>query len=146
MRQHEVCIVPEFFVAISINFLKWDRYLLWVIKHMLFPYHISRFGKTSLWLDTCFTSLISRSDNDSTSVERCDQSSSTYLGSWFITCPLYVDGIDTQFSVMAVTPQTPKCHHNRGVAEVVVTFGSLWCHSHDRKRGINFYSIMVPQN
>ena len=56
-----------------------------------------------------------------------------------------VEGIDTSFSVMAVTPQTPKCHHNRGAAEVVVTFGSLWCHSHDRKRGINFYSIMVPQ-
>ena len=43
---------------------------------------------------------------------------------------------------MAATPQTPKCHHNRGAAEVVVTFGSLWCRSHDRKRGINFYSIM----
>ena len=50
-----------------------------------------------------------------------------------------------QFQVMAVTPQTPKCHHNRGAAEVVVTSGSLWCHSHERKRGINFYSIMVPQ-
>ena len=57
-----------------------------------------------------------------------------------------VEGIDTKFEVMAVTPQTPKYHHNRGVAEVVVTFGSLWCHSHDRKRGINFYSITVPQN
>ena len=56
------------------------------------------------------------------------------------------EGIDTEFEVMAVTPQTPKCHHNRGAAEVVVTFGSLWCHSYDRKRGINFYSIMVPQN
>ena len=43
---------------------------------------------------------------------------------------------------MAVTPQTPKCHHNRGAASVMVTFGSLWCHSHDRKRGINFNSIM----
>ena len=42
-----------------------------------------------------------------------------------------VEGIDTEFEVMAVTPQTPKCHHNRGAAEVVVTFGSLWCHSHD---------------
>ena len=39
--------------------------------------------------------------------------------------------IDTSFSVMAVTPQTPKCHHNLGCASVVVTFGSLWCHSHD---------------
>ena len=58
----------------------------------------------------------------------------------------FVEGIDTEFEVMAVTPQTPKCHHNRGAAEVVVTFGSLWCDSHDRKRGINFYSIMVPQN
>ena len=59
---------------------------------------------------------------------------------------LMAEGIDTEFEVMAVTPQTPKCHHNRGAAEVVVTFGSLWCHSHDRKRGINFYSIMVPHN
>ena len=57
-----------------------------------------------------------------------------------------VEGIDTEFEVMAVTPQTPKCHHNRDAAEVVVTFGSLWCHSHDRKQGINFCSIMVPQN
>ena len=56
------------------------------------------------------------------------------------------EGIDTEFEVMAVTPQTPKCHHNRGAAEVVVTFGSLWCHTHDRKRGVNFYSIMEPQN
>ena len=63
-----------------------------------------------------------------------------------ITSLTIVEGIDTEFEVMAVTPQTPKCHHNRGVAEVVVTFGSLWCHSHDRKRGINFYFIMVPQN
>ena len=31
-------------------------------------------------------------------------------------------------------------------ASVVVTFGSLWGHIHDRKRGNNFYSIMVPQN
>ena len=38
---------------------------------------------------------------------------------------VYIEGIDTKFSVMAVTPQTPKCHHNRGVAEVVVTLGSL---------------------
>ena len=58
----------------------------------------------------------------------------------------FIEAIDIEFEVMAVTPQTPKCHHNRGAAEVVVTFGSLWCHSHDRKRGINFYSIMVPQN
>ena len=58
----------------------------------------------------------------------------------------WAEGIHTEFEVMAVTPQTPKCHHNRGVAEVVVTFGSLWCHSHDRKRGINFYSIIVPHN
>ena len=50
------------------------------------------------------------------------------------------EGIDTEFEVMAVTPQTPKYHHNRGVAEVVVTFGSLWCHSHDRKQGINYAS------
>ena len=28
---------------------------------------------------------------------------------------------------MAVTPQTPKCHYNRGAAEVMVTFGSLVC-------------------
>ena len=40
---------------------------------------------------------------------------------------------------MYVTPQTPKCHQNLGAAEVVVTFGSLWCHSHGRKRGIKFY-------
>ena len=53
-----------------------------------------------------------------------------------------VEGIDTEFEVMAVTPQTPKYHHNRGAAEVVVTFGSLWCHSHDLKLGINFYSII----
>ena len=44
---------------------------------------------------------------------------------------------------MAVTPQTPKCRHN--FAEVVVTVGCLWCHSHGRKQGINFYHIMVPQ-
>ena len=50
------------------------------------------------------------------------------------------------FGIMAVTPQTPKRHHNRGAAEVVVTFESLWCHSHDRKQGFNFYSIMAPQN
>ena len=50
-------------------------------------------------------------------------------------------GIDTSFSVMAVTPQTPKCHHNLGCASVVVTFGSLWCHSHDRKLGINSFII-----
>ena len=32
-------------------------------------------------------------------------------------------------------------------ALALVTYaGHLWCHSHDRKRGINFYSIMVPQN
>ena len=34
-------------------------------------------------------------------------------------------GIDTEFEVMAATPQTPKCHHNRGLAEVMVTFRSL---------------------
>ena len=60
--------------------------------------------------------------------------------------PCKIDGIDTEFEVMTVTPQTPKRHHNRGATEVVVTFGSLWCHSHDRKQGINFYSIMIPQN
>ena len=38
---------------------------------------------------------------------------------------------------MAVTPQTPKCHHNLGCASVVMTFGSQWCHGHDRKRSIN---------
>ena len=48
-----------------------------------------------------------------------------------------IEGIDTSFSVMAVTPQTPKCHHNRGA---------------DDNRGgdvsvfSNFYSILVPQN
>ena len=41
---------------------------------------------------------------------------------------------------MAVTPQTPKCHHNLGYASVVVTFGSLWCHSHDLKLGINSFN------
>ena len=46
----------------------------------------------------------------------------------------------------AATPQTPKCHHDRGAAEVVVTFGSLWGHMHDPKRGISFFSIMVPKN
>ena len=56
------------------------------------------------------------------------------------------EGIDTEFVVMVVTPQTPKFHHNQGTAEVMVTFGSLWCHSHNRQRGINFYSFMVPQN
>ena len=69
------------------------------------------------------------------------------LKMFFFSIPLVNgEGLDTKFEVMAVTPQTPKCHHNRGVAEVVVTFGRLWCLSHDRKRGINFYSIMVPQN
>ena len=56
------------------------------------------------------------------------------------------DGACVSITLMAVTPQTSKCHHNWGAAEVVVTFGSLWCHSHDRKRGIIFYSIMVSQN
>ena len=42
---------------------------------------------------------------------------------------------------MAATPQTPKCHHNLGYAWVVVTFGSLWCRSHDLKLGINSYNI-----
>ena len=41
---------------------------------------------------------------------------------------------------MAVTPQIPKCHHNLGSASVVVTFGSLWCHSHDLKLGINSFN------
>ena len=64
---------------------------------------------------------------------------------------------DTTFSVMAVTPQTPKCHHNLGCAsvvgtfgslwchshEVVGTFGSLWCHSHDLKLGINSFNITL---
>ena len=27
-----------------------------------------------------------------------------------------------------------------------MTFEFMWCHSHDRNRGINFYSIMVPKN
>ena len=67
------------------------------------------------------------------------------IGMALSTVP-FAEGIDTEFEVMALTPQTPKCHHNRCAAEVVVTFWSLWCHSHDRKRGINFYSIMVPQN
>ena len=31
-------------------------------------------------------------------------------------------------------------------ASVVVTFGSLLCHSHDRKRDIDSYAIMVSQN
>ena len=48
--------------------------------------------------------------------------------------------IDTEFEVMAVTPQTPKCQHNLGCASVVVTFGSLWCHSHDLKLGINSFN------
>ena len=48
--------------------------------------------------------------------------------------------IDNSFSVMAVAPQTPKCHHNLGCASVVVTFGSLWCHSHDLKLGINSFN------
>ena len=49
--------------------------------------------------------------------------------------------IDTSYSVMAVTPQTtPKCHHKLGCASVVVTFGSLWCHSHDLKLGINSFN------
>ena len=73
-------------------------------------------------------------------------SSSGIVATFSLALTFMVEGIDTSFSVMAVTPQTPKCHHNRGAAKVVVTFGSLWCHSHDRKRGINFYSIMVPQN
>ena len=41
---------------------------------------------------------------------------------------------------MAVTPQTPKCHHNLGCASVVVTFGSLWCHSHELKLDINSFN------
>ena len=38
---------------------------------------------------------------------------------------LMIDGIDTEFEVMAVTQETPKCHHNRGAADVVVTFWSV---------------------
>ena len=45
--------------------------------------------------------------------------------------------IDASFSVMAVTTQTPKWHHNLGCASVVVTFGSLWYH--DRKLYINSF-------
>ena len=37
--------------------------------------------------------------------------------------PRYVEGIDTSFSVMAVTPQTPKCHHNRGASRGC---GGIW--------------------
>ena len=33
--------------------------------------------------------------------------------------------IDTSFSVMSMTSQTTKCHHNIGCYSVVVTFGSL---------------------
>ena len=51
-----------------------------------------------------------------------------------------IERIDTKYDVMAVTPQTAKCHHNRGAAEVEVTFGNLWCHSHDR----NEVSISIP--
>ena len=40
---------------------------------------------------------------------------------------------------MAVTPQTLKCHHNLGCPSVV-TFGSLWCHSHELKLGINSFN------
>ena len=66
---------------------------------------------------------------------------------WYIVFGHGCDTTDCQMSLQPRrTPQTPKCHHNRGAAEVAVAFGSLWCHSHDRKRGINFYSIMVPQN
>ena len=54
--------------------------------------------------------------------------------------------IDTKFEVMAVTPQTPKCHHNLGCASVVLTFGSLWCHSHDLKLGINSFIISQFQS
>ena len=51
--------------------------------------------------------------------------------------------IDTSFSVMVVTPQTPKCCHNLGCASVVVTFGSLWCHSHYLKFGINSFNTFL---
>ena len=30
------------------------------------------------------------------------------------------EGIDTEFEVMAVTPQTPKCHHNLGCASILL--------------------------
>ena len=49
--------------------------------------------------------------------------------------------IDTKFEAMPA-----KCHDNWGAAEVVVTFGILWCLSHDLKLCINFYCIMVLQN
>ena len=48
--------------------------------------------------------------------------------------------------VIAVTPQTPKCHHNQEIAEVVVTFGCLWCHGHGWKEGMTFFSFMVSQS
>ena len=44
---------------------------------------------------------------------------------------------------MTVTPQTPTCHHNLGRASAVVTFGSLWCHSHDLKLSINSFIIRI---
>ena len=48
--------------------------------------------------------------------------------------------IDTSFSVMAVAPQTPKCHHNLRCTSVVVTFGNLWCDSHDLKLSTNSFN------
>ena len=38
---------------------------------------------------------------------------------------------------MSVRPQGSKRHLNRGAAEVVVSFGSLWCNSLDMKLDIN---------
>ena len=52
-----------------------------------------------------------------------------------------VEGIDKEIEFMVVTLPTPKYHHNRCAAEVVVPFGSLWCHNHDRKRDINLRKI-----
>ena len=46
-----------------------------------------------------------------------------------VNFPCFDEGIDTKFEVMAVTPQTPKCHHNRGVAENEVSISILsWYH------------------
>ena len=53
----------------------------------------------------------------------------------------FTEGIDAEFEVMAVTPQTPKCHHNRGAAEAMteneVSISILsWYHKINFKIGV----------
>ena len=54
-----------------------------------------------------------------------------------------VIGIDTKIEVIVVSPTTWVAHHS---PRAVVSFPGRWWHHNDRNRGINFYSIMMPQS